>query len=49
MALQVPEDETFMERLSTSTGVAFLNAGVDGYSTWQAKSRLEQAPDDRWG
>ena len=42
MALQVPEDETFMERLSTSTGVAFLNAGDDGYSTWQAKSRLEQ-------
>ena len=42
MALQVPEQETFMERMSASTGVGFLNAGVDGYSTWQAKSRLEQ-------
>ena len=33
---------------SASTGVAFLNAGVDGYSAWQAKS-ASTAPDDRWG
>ena len=40
MALQVPESETFMERLSARTGVGFLNAGVDGYSTFQATTRM---------
>ncbi len=42
MALQVPEDQTFTERMAASTGVAFLNGGVDGYSTWQATTRLQE-------
>lgn len=45
MSLQVPEEQTFEERLSVATGTAFLNGGVDGYATWQATSRLaELAP-----
>jgi len=45
IALQVPERESFPELLSQQTGTAFLNAGVDGYSTWQAATRLaELAP-----
>lgn len=42
MALQVPEHETFAEVLSARTDTAFLNGGVDGYSTWQATSRLAE-------
>ncbi len=42
MALQVPETETFTERMSAASGVGFLNAGIDGYSTWQSKTLLEQ-------
>jgi len=40
MALQVPLAETFTELLGASTGTAFLNGGVDGYSTQQATSRM---------
>ena len=38
-AAQVEAHEAFPARLSARTGVEFLNAGVDGYSTWQAVIR----------
>lgn len=47
MSAQVDEDETFEGRLGEALGVQVLNAGVDGYSTWQATLRyraLEQRP-----
>jgi hypothetical protein len=48
MAAQVREEQTFPALLGTLTGASFHNAGVDGYSTWQALRRYEQL-DDRLG
>ncbi len=42
MALQVQESETFVEKMSQSSGVDVLNGGVDGYSTVQATARLDE-------
>jgi hypothetical protein len=39
MAVQVAEADTFEDRLGAALGVEVLNAGVDGYSTWQATLR----------
>jgi hypothetical protein len=39
MAVQVPEAETFADRLGAAEGAQVWNGGVDGYSTWQALSR----------
>lgn len=36
MAVQVPEAQTFPDLLGARRGLAILNAGVDGYSTWQS-------------
>ena len=45
MAAQVSEAETFSSRLSALTQGQFLNAGVDGYGTWQALRRYERLDD----
>ena len=42
LALQVPEEQTFVHRVGTGLGVAVVNAGVDGYSTWDETVRLAQ-------
>ncbi len=42
MAAQVSEEETFSDLLSQRSGGQFLNAGVDGYGTWQALRRYER-------
>ena len=42
LALQVLETQTFVARLATAIGVEVINAGVDGYSTWDAGVRLAQ-------
>ncbi len=39
---QVPEAETFQGRMSAQGRVELLNAGVDGYSTWQATRRYQE-------
>lgn len=39
---QVEEHETFSQRVGEALGVEVLNAGVDGYSTWQAALRYEE-------
>jgi hypothetical protein len=39
---QVVESDTFAARLAAGQGVEVLNAGVDGYSTWQALERYRQ-------
>jgi len=39
MAAQVEEEETFAALLQARTGQEVLNAGVDGYSTWQSARR----------
>ena len=39
LAVQVPVEQTFAHGVGTATGKAFLNLGVDGYSTWQASRR----------
>ena len=41
MALQVSEERTFAGVLSDKLGINVLNAGVDGYSTWQEERRYE--------
>ena len=38
-SVQVPLEDTFGARLGQSLGEVVLNAGVDGYSTWQASGR----------
>ncbi len=43
---QVEEEETFSQRVGEALGVQVLNAGVDGYSTWQAALRYGQLDDD---
>ncbi len=45
LSVQVIEAETFSGRLAEHTGVQVHNAGVDGYSTWQALRRYEQLDD----
>ncbi len=45
MALQVTEEESFPVRLGELAGVEALNAGVDGYGTWQETARYEQLDD----
>lgn len=42
MAVQVSEEESFSGRLSQKMGTTVLNAGVDGYSTWQATQRYQR-------
>ena len=42
MAAQVSEAETFVQRLAADLDVEFLNAGVDGYGTYQATERYKQ-------
>ena len=42
MAAQVSEGETFAHRLSEDMGMEFLNAGVDGYGTFQVTERYKQ-------
>lgn len=42
---QVTEEDTFSARLGSALGVQVLNAGVDGYSTWQAALRYEELDD----
>ncbi len=42
MSVQVNEEDSFAGLLSTKTGAHVWNAGVDGYSTWQATLRLKQ-------
>jgi hypothetical protein len=42
MAVQVSEEDSFVGRLSAETAWRFLNAGVDGYSTWQSLKRYQQ-------
>lgn len=39
LSVQVPIAATFAERVGDATGRTVLNAGVDGYSTWQASRR----------
>ncbi len=41
IAVQVTEADTFAGRVGAHAGVEVLNAGVDGYSTWQATRRYE--------
>jgi hypothetical protein len=41
IAVQVSEEDSFSGQLSAATGSTFLNAGVDGYSTWQALLRYQ--------
>jgi hypothetical protein len=45
MAAQVREEDTFEARLGEKLGVEVLNAGVDGYSTWQELLRYRQVDD----
>ncbi len=45
MAVQVPEPETFSGKLGAAQGVQVWNAGVDGYSTWQAALRYQEIDD----
>ena len=42
MSVQVKEQETFINQLGELRGVHIWNAGVDGFSTWQANLRLQQ-------
>jgi hypothetical protein len=42
LGAQVPEASTFEQRLGERLGVEVLNAGVDGYSTWQALERYRR-------
>ena len=42
MAVQVDETQTFAHLIGESTNKHLWNAGVDGYSTWQAAIRIQQ-------
>ena len=42
MAVQVSEEDSFVGQLTRSTEDSFLNAGVDGYSTWQSLARYRR-------
>ncbi len=45
MAAQVPESDSFTSLLASSLGGSVLNAGVDGYGTWQALGRYQRLDD----
>lgn len=45
MSVQVSEDEAFEGLLSQRAGAHVWNAGVDGFSTWQAAIRYEEVDD----
>jgi hypothetical protein len=45
MSVQVPESETFSGQLSGRAGAHIWNAGVDGFSTWQAAIRYAEIDD----
>ncbi len=45
MSVQVPEEETFAGQLSGPVGAHIWNAGVDGFSTWQAGIRYAEIDD----
>lgn len=42
LALQVPDEGTFVAKLSKVLKIEVINAGVDGYSTYEAAVRLAQ-------
>ena len=42
MSVQVSEEESFAGILGKKNNVHIWNAGVDGYSTWQATKRYQQ-------
>ncbi len=42
LSLQVAAADTFESRLGVLLGAPVLNAGIDGYSTWQATGRYQQ-------
>ena len=42
MSVQVDQENTFSGQLSAKSGTQIWNAGVDGYSTWQATLRVQQ-------
>lgn len=42
MSVQVNQKDTFSGQLSAKSGAQIWNAGVDGYSTWQATLRVQQ-------
>ena len=42
MSVQVDQETTFSGLLSRKSGAQLWNAGVDGYSTWQATLRVQQ-------
>lgn len=45
LAAQVDEDQTLAARLGARVGLSVENAGVDGYSTWQATGRYQRLAD----
>jgi len=45
MSVQVQQADTFSGQLSTVSGAHIWNAGVDGYSTWQALLRVQQVQE----
>lgn len=45
LAAQVAEEDTFEAKLGRAVGVTVLNAGVDGYSTWQETRRYARVAD----
>ena len=45
MSVQVDQKDTFSGQLSTRSGAQVWNAGVDGYSTWQATLRVQQVKE----
>lgn len=46
MSVQVSEDDTFEGQLSDAVGAHVWNAGVDGFSTWQAAIRYQEIDDE---
>jgi hypothetical protein len=42
---QMDEEDTFVALLAEKAGVTVVNAGVDGYSTWQALERYRRLDD----
>ena len=48
MAAQVDGDQTFVSRLSADLDIEFLNAGVDGYGSYQVIERYKQL-DEKLG
>lgn len=46
LSIQVPEEQTFEAIAEGLVGCAVWNAGVDGYSTWQASGRYANLADD---